>query len=257
MKYWNYDRIAGSYDETRMIPPQLIAFFIKEVQDYLESKFLIPPYNLLSIGIGTGRIESLLSSKKCQVFGVDIAKEMLKLLNLKSINPPCYPLIADGLSLPFSKVFQAILLIQIVHLIELYDEFFEQLANISKVFVVGSAYTETKSHPFYVKFFQILHENGWNITREDEPKSIDFEQYIRKFDVTVLKKVKTVKNSIANHQIYDGIVNKSFSSLWDVDQSIFEESLQQLDDFIIENKIKKDDVYLTTSKVSLNFIEFS
>ncbi len=257
MKYWNYDRIAQSYDETRVIPSQLIAFFIKEVQDYLESKYLSPPYNLLSIGIGTGRIESLLSSEKYQMFGVDIAKEMLKLLNLKSINPPCYPLIADGFSLPFSRIFQAILLIQIVHLIRHYDEFFEQLVNISKVFVVGSAYTETKLHPFYVKFFEILHENGWNITREDEPKSIGFERYIRKFDVTILEKTKIVENSIANLQIYDGIVKKSFSSLWDVDQSIFEVSLQQLDDFIKENKIKKDDVYLTTSKVSLNFIEFS
>ena len=172
MKYYNYDRLAEVYDETRSIPLELSSFFRHEIQNYLKNNLSPPPNRILSIGLGTGRVESLLSSKNCQLFGIDIASKMLKMLNNKKINPPCYTAQADGFSLPFSKSFHLILLIQVDHLISNIEKFFEELRKFSKILVVGNAYTETHEHPYYVKFLEFLKRNKWSKIKEDLPKSM-------------------------------------------------------------------------------------
>ncbi len=255
MKYWNYDRLADSYDETRVIPPQLSSYFVTEIQGYIDSRFPHPPFNMLSIGLGTGRIETLLSSKTHQLFGIDIAAEMLKQLQSKKTNPPCFLSQADGLALPFSRSFQVILLIQIIHLIKEYETFFEEIRDFCEVLVTGSAYTETKHHPIYSQFFEILHDNGWEAIKEDEPKYDDFDNYMQKFDFKIIKKNKSVDNSILNSHIYNGLINRSYSSLWDVEDDIFSKSILDLDLFINENNFDKNEFFKTKSNVYLTFYE--
>ncbi|MHA1198281.1 MAG: class I SAM-dependent methyltransferase [Candidatus Heimdallarchaeaceae archaeon] len=257
MRYWNYDRLAEVYDETRIIPLELFTFFKNEIQDYIRIHFSTPPYNLLSIGLGTGRIESLLSSKEYQLFGIDIAHEMLQKLNLKNLDSPCYITQADGLSLPFVKPFQVILLIQVIHLVSKYEDLFMELRNLCDVLVDGNAYTETHKHPVFTRFFEILQENGWHDAREDEPRTVDFSEYMQRFDLIITKKNKRIDSSIKNSHVYDGIKSRSFRSLWDVENSIFDKSLKELDDFIIENNIEKNDSYETKSSVNLTFYEMN
>ncbi|MCE7743330.1 MAG: class I SAM-dependent methyltransferase [Candidatus Heimdallarchaeota archaeon] len=257
MRYWNYDRLAEVYDETRIIPLELYAFFKNEIRDYIRARFSSPPFNLLSIGLGTGRIESLLSSKEYQLFGIDIAHDMLKKLSLKRLDPPCYTTQADGLTLPFVKQFKVILLIQVIHLVAKYENLFNELRNFCDVLIEGNAYTETHKHPIYIKFFEILQENGWHDIREDEPKTINFNEYMQRFDFIITKKNKRVNSSIKNSQVYEGIRSRSFRSLWEVENRIFDKSLTEIDNFIIENKIEKNDSYQTESSVNLTFYELN
>lgn len=256
MKYWNYDSLAKIYDETREIPSQLYVFFTNEITEYIRSSFS-PPFSLLSIGIGTGRIESLLSSKNFQLFGVDIAREMLGKLKSKRINPPIYPIQADGLVLPFSKSFHAILLIQIVHLIETIEEFVKEIKQFSSLLIVGNAYTETEEHPIYKEFFQILYENGWESLEVDEPKQVSFDKCIEKYKPKKTIRSLKLPNSIKHSQIYRGLRNRSFRSLFHIEDDIFNKSIHKLDLFISEKKINLDEVYETKSSVNLTFYDFS
>jgi len=255
MRYWNYDNLADSYDETRRVPNELTCFFKEEIHNFIESNF-DSPHTLLSIGLGTGRVESLLSSEKHQLFGVDIAREMLKKLNAKNINPPCYPIQADGFSLPFSKSFQAILLVQIIHLIPLIGEFITELQNYSDIIIVGDAYTETHNHPIYVKFLDILLENSKNNLEKDQPINLKFADIIGQLGAKSTNKTIRIDSSIPNSEIYNGIVKRSFRSMWEVKEETFKKSLEQLELFIKENGINLDDKFKTKSTVNLDFYEF-
>ncbi len=257
MKYHNYDRLAEVYDETRLIPLELSSFFKHEIQNYLKNNFFPPPNRILSIGLGTGRVESLLSSRNYQLFGIDIASKMLKMLNNKEINPPCYTAQADGFSLPFSKPFHIILLIQVIHLIDHIEKFFEEVRNFGQVLVVGNAYTETHEHPYYVKFLELLKKNGWSEIKEDVPKSVKFREFMSDHDFSVIEKKMSIESSLQNLQIYEGIKNRYFSSFWQVENNIFNQTMLDFDQFISDDNCKKSDVYQTRSNVNLTFYELN
>ena len=244
MKYWNYDKLAEIYDITRSVPLELSIFFTHEIHDFIKNKSFPPPYRLLSIGLGTGRIESLLSSKAYQLFGIDISSAMLMKLKQKNLNPPCYPIQADGFSLPFAKFFHILILLQVIHLISDHEKFFNEIQKYCQVFVIGEVYTETQKHPYYVKFLEFLRNNGMDKLRDDMPKSSEFNKLMDKF-------------SIQNLKIYEGIKKRHFSSFWEIENGIFDRSMADLNQFILENHIEKKDFFPTYSKAKLTFFEMN
>ena len=254
MKYWNYDRLAEVYDDTRLIPRNLNDFFVDEICKYLNNRFS-SPHGLLSVGLGTGRIESLLSSRHFQLFGVDISSKMLKKLDSKKINPPCYLTLADGFSLPFVKPFQMILLIHIVHLIDNWVNLLTEIKNLCKILVVGHAYTETHDHPYFKKFLDIMKKNGWNHTNDDRPEFLDFHEFMLQQGYSSLKREMQANCSITNSQIYQGIKNRYYRSFWNIDEEIFNKSISDLDAFIAKNMIVKNENYNTQAFVKLTFYE--
>ncbi|HYS72124.1 MAG TPA: methyltransferase domain-containing protein, partial [Thermoplasmata archaeon] len=67
----SFDRVADVYDETRGLPPRVLAKAISVLSQNLAGK------RVLEIGVGTGRYAVPLQKSGVRVIGVDIAPKMV------------------------------------------------------------------------------------------------------------------------------------------------------------------------------------
>src|SRR3990172_7379881 len=88
----SFDRVADVYDETRGLPPRVLAkaagFLAKELQGK----------RVLEIGVGTGRIAVPLQKSGINLVGIDIAPQMVAHGREKGLRSVVF---ADGARLPF------------------------------------------------------------------------------------------------------------------------------------------------------------
>ncbi len=254
MNFKNYDRVACVYDYTRKIPNQSVQFFKEKIYSYLQSRYNLTTYRILSIGAGTGRIESSLASSNHSLFGIDISQKMLSEFQKKEL-PTCYLVQADGLSLPFSKNFHLISAINFVHLIQDYRQFYNEVTNSTGSLLVGYAYTDTEYHPYYLKFRQLILENQREEQESDDTDLRDFHQFMEstgyKPEVCELK----TDEEIRNIDIVSSLQNRYFRSLWEIDNKIFEKTLHDFKEYLSTSKDVKGETYSTYSITKLFFYE--
>src|SRR6186713_487722 len=80
-----FDRAAEYYDETRGFPPgveQHAADLICRVGNLTNAS------RVLEIGVGTGRIALPLATRVRHIFGIDLARPMLRRLRSKQVSEP-------------------------------------------------------------------------------------------------------------------------------------------------------------------------
>lgn len=87
-----FDRVATIYDETRGIPPKVLARILGVLADQLHGK------RVLDIGVGTGRYAMPLQKSGVSVVGVDISRKMVDVGLAKGLRNT---VLADGARLPF------------------------------------------------------------------------------------------------------------------------------------------------------------
>ena len=256
MTYRSYDRVAEVYDYTRKIPVQSIQYFKDKIYSFLEEKFNLPNYAILSIGSGTGRIESSLSSKNHNLFGIDISLKMLKIFDNKIMPTPSFLAQADGLSLPFRKKFDLVTAVHFVHLITDYNLFYNEVTKISPALLIGYSYIETLKHPYYIAFNKLLSENKELILQNDDPKVQDFHQFMDKKGIFPTKYVSEVKTEIRNSDIIDSLRNRYFGSLWEIDDDIFNKTLEDFNQFHLNENNNYEEIFYTSALTELFFYEF-
>ncbi len=105
----SFDRIADVYDETRGLPPRVLAKTIGVLAEALEGK------RVLEVGVGTGRYAVPLQKSGIEVVGVDIAPRMVARGLAKGLRDVVF---GDGAHLPFrDETFDAATTNHVLHLV--------------------------------------------------------------------------------------------------------------------------------------------
>ena len=128
---------------------------------------------------------------------------------------------------------------------------------MSKLLVIGNAYTDAHLHPYYTKFREILVQNGWKECRNDVPTTIKFHDFMEQKGYNVIIKEKHMPTRISKNSIYESIKNRYFSSFWDIDHNLFSTSLAKFDLLIKENREKTENYFHTNSTVRLIFYDLN
>ncbi len=129
-----FDSIAPVYDETRTLDEGCFS----AVLDFLTEKYPPIKYNkLFEPGIGTGRIAIPLAKRGYSVTGVDISREMLKILAEKlSRRHPPLPVVfqkTDVTALPFADaVFDIAVAVHVFHLIRDWQKAMREVFRVLK-----------------------------------------------------------------------------------------------------------------------------
>ncbi|MEO8456879.1 MAG: class I SAM-dependent methyltransferase [Chloroflexota bacterium] len=113
----NFDRAAGFYDATRVLPGAAAGAITAELLRQIE---LAGADRLLEIGIGTGRMARPLMDAGVRVVGVDISREMMGrlLAQLPSAQAAPQLLLGDATALPLADAsFKAALMVHVFHLV--------------------------------------------------------------------------------------------------------------------------------------------
>jgi ubiquinone/menaquinone biosynthesis C-methylase UbiE len=252
MKYISFDRVADVYDYTRRVPPELIESMRNKIHNFLTNKFSDPPFRILSVGIGTGRVEGHLSSKNFELFGIDISNLMLLELKKKKITFKPNISMADANSLPFRDGFNLATLIHLIHLVPNYKLVLEEVLRISKTIVIGDLFLDLYSNPIYTKYIEIVKElegytRSWGVTRENYSNYLIERNYIQS---TEIDEIGVQQRNI---EVYDTIKNRQPSSLWDIPLNIHSKAMDILNSYLKKQSIHLENAYSTKAYLHLNY----
>lgn len=155
-----FDRIAGSYDETRGLRPEVSELVADRVEEAAG-----PAARLLEIGVGTGRVALPLHGRGREITGVDLSLPMLERYRAKAAAaglPPPPVLRADAGRLPFRDAcVDAVLEAHVLHLVPDWERVLDE---VQRVLVAGG---------------MLLHAGGGAYQRgSGSPR----DQVIRRFD---------------------------------------------------------------------------
>ncbi|MCE7748055.1 MAG: methyltransferase domain-containing protein [Candidatus Heimdallarchaeota archaeon] len=257
MNYKNYDQVASVYDFTRKIPNESIQFFKEKIYSFLDNKYSSSNYRILSIGVGTGRIESFITSPKHSLYGIDISTKMLQEFKKKDTSPPCYLIQADGLFLPFNKNFHLITAVHFVHLIKNYEQFISEISKSTSTLLIGNAFTNVLDHPYYLKFRDLLIENQWTEPRSDDTVVKDFQHFMTDKGFKPKMHVSKVAAEIKNLEIVDSLIKRYFTSMRDIDKEIFKNTVDDFQEYLLSSNEKISGLHSTYSITELFFYELN
>lgn len=250
MNYINFDRVAGVYDRTRAVPIEIIEILIQKINKKLQAAFGSPPYQILSLGIGSGRVERYLSSTNNHLFGVDISELMLKELKKKDVVESISILQADVCNLPFRGKFHLAIAIHVIHLIKNQKEFLSEIIRTSQMAIIGDVYTDAYQSKLYSSFLNILSTLGWT-KQESKLKNSYIATEMSKHGFEVEEFSETISTSQTHASIFESIKKRYFSWLWDVPEPIYKQAIKLLDFKIRNEETNLNDSYGTTSSVKL------
>jgi ubiquinone/menaquinone biosynthesis C-methylase UbiE len=256
MKHYNFDRVASTYDSSRKVPEELSVIFRMEIENYLEENFEEEIYQILSLGLGSGRIEHQLSKEHMQLFGVDISKLMLEQFKKKKETYLSFISIADASSLPFRGEFHLTIAIHVIHLIKRFQELANEIKRISKAFVAGGVYTDLYSHPIYESYLTCLQNLGWN--QESRGLSVvEFMENLQTEGYTIEERATSLPSYQISSEIYESIKDRCPSSLWNVPDSFHNRAIILLDEKIKNKEICFEEKYDALSHMRLYFVSFN
>jgi len=145
-----FDWASSFYDYTRAVPDDLINKTIKILQEKI---CFDSSSKVLEVGIGTGRIGIPISKKlNLNIVGIDISDKMLQKCLEKGLpTDNVHLVVADGLSLPFSKnQFEIILTCHVLHF---FPDAFQFIRNILPLLIQNGYYINLD---VYVDYSQTL-----------------------------------------------------------------------------------------------------
>ena len=250
MSLINFDRVAEVYDRTRAVPIETKDILIREINKKLQTTFGPPPYQILSLGIGSGRVERYLSSTNNHLFGIDISELMLQELKKKG-GVECISILqADACNLPFRGKFHLAITIHVIHLIKNQEEFLNEIIRTSQMAIFGDVYTDAYQSKLYSSFLNILSTLGW-IKQESKSKNSSIVSLMSKHGFVVEEFHEAINTSQTHASIFESLEKRYFSWLWDVPEPIYQQAIKLLKIKIRDEKINLDESYRTTSSVKL------
>ena len=250
MNYINFDRVAEVYDRTRAVPMEIIDILLREINKKLQTTFGPPPYQILSLGIGSGRVERYLSSTNNHLFGIDISELMLRELKKKSMVESISILQADACNLPFRGKFHLAIAIHVIHLIKNRKEFLNEIIRTSKMAIIGDVYTDAYQSKLYSSFLNILSKIGWT-KQESQSTNNYLITEMSKHGFVVEDFSKTIYTFQTHASIFESIKKRYFSWLWNVPEQIYQQAIKLLELKIRDEEIILNEPYKTTSSVNL------
>ncbi len=254
MNYTNFDRVAEVYDRTRAVPMETITILTREINNKLRTTFGSPPYQILSLGIGSGRVETYLSSPNNHLFGIDISELMLKELKKKNMVENISILQADACNLPFRGKFHLTIAVHVIHLIQYQEVFLNEIIRTSQMVIFGDVFTDAYQSKLYSYFLDILSTFGW-IKKESKSISNYIETTMINQGFEVEEFSETINDFQTHASIFESLQKRYFSWLWDVPEPIYQQAMKLLEQKIRDEDINLNESYGTTSSVNLQIFK--
>lgn len=215
-----FDRAAGYYDQTRGLPPDVLACVVRLLEDELGNK-----QPCLEIGVGTGRIALPLAEAGVQMAGIDVSRPMLDVLVTKGGGAPSFPVaIADATRLPFADdSVGSGLCVHVLHLIPAWRVALAELVRAIRA--GGVVLVDVGGDGRGV--FRELHErfaNEAGITADARPgasgaAAVDHELSTHGAVARPLPVVRALRRDKTYEQIIGDLEEGRFSNTWSVGES--------------------------------------
>ncbi len=171
-----FDRVAGAYDSTRGLSPEIMTRIIDSMQDVLSNCGTV-----LDVGVGTGRFACSLNEKGFRVVGADISVSMMLKAKQKGLKDLVR---ADARSLSFrDRAFDAVMIVHLLHLVDDWIEIVHEVGRVAGSLVISLVGT---SSGFRIRqaYLKLREEAGHPLKRFNEaeeglrkllpPKEIQF-----------------------------------------------------------------------------------
>ncbi len=132
----SFDRAAGFYDNTRILPEAVATHGIQAILDIAG-----PEASILDVGTGTGRVSVPLLSRGANLVGCDLSRKMMAVLRQKF--PAARLAEADASVLPFpSQHFDAVTTCHVMHLV---GPWRDALKEYRRVLKLGGVYINARN----------------------------------------------------------------------------------------------------------------
>jgi len=249
----SFDRAAEYYDETRGFPPGVADSVTGSLKSGLHSSDRI-----LELGIGTGRITIPLIAQKFKVTGIDISRGMMQRLRLNAAKSLVHPpdLIEGDINfLPFApNSFEIVLAVHVLHLTPTWQVVISEVIRLLTPrgsFIMGyeSHPDNTPYHLIRDQFDAILFSQGFESRRYVKR---DFEEVHQRLLLENAVREEWVAcewiSSQTPAQALERIESRKWSSTWNIPETIFRESIDQLRSWVGHTYPDKDLVHFIPTK---------
>jgi SAM-dependent methyltransferase len=208
----SFERAAGFYDSTRVLPPDAAAAQTRLLAESLAGA----PGPVLEIGIGTGRVALPLVAAGVPLVGVDLSPAMLARLRAK--DPAVPVVVGDATRLPVAdRTVGATLLAHVLHLVA---DWRMVVAEVERVLRPGGVLLATRGatqEGIGAQVQAVARDvAGWSLPegRLDDLTPLDEALAGRGADVAVLPEVPVNRDRSAAEMI-DALAANQFSWTWD------------------------------------------
>lgn len=202
----DFDRVADIYDETRGLPPRVLARIVGVLADELQGK------RVLEIGVGTGRFAVPLQKSGIDVIGTDIAPRMVAQGRAKGLRNVVF---ADGARLPFpSTSFDAVTTNHVLHLIPDWRDVLREIDRVCDG-TYFSVLQRATGERLGARYHDLARELGFDygiagFRERDLPESVPPR---RTFHAISFSETRSARDAIAS------LERREYSSLWDVPEA--------------------------------------
>lgn len=228
----SFDHAADVYDETRALPPEIVA---KQTEAVLAELRTAGAQHLLDIGIGTGRITRPLMERGVRVAGVDIAPKMMAKL-LEQLGPGHLPpdlMLGDATRLPLrDDSFRAVLMVHVLHLVSDWRRAIDEMRRVlapGGVFLHDVANYDIGPNPWrqsLAKRDELFAKYG--VTTRKRPSPEEIVDALRATGASLRNVVYATddERNVPQHLV-DRVRNRTDSWTWEVPQEIHAEFLAE------------------------------
>jgi ubiquinone/menaquinone biosynthesis C-methylase UbiE len=230
----SFEKIAPVYDATRRMSDAVCIEISREICAEAGNR---EGMLVADVGAGTGRFSVPLTVRGCRVVGVDVSREMLRVM-LSKVNRDFHcrlqPLVADARNLPFrSNCFDAALCFQVLHLIQ---EWHSAISEAQRTLVkrgllaVGESARKGLTAEIGDAYKEIRDKQGYPYVRPGARSIEEVLDFLRnkRFTVSSEPEKHTWIGRLTINSIIQGLEDKVYSGTWNVPQEAHREVILEL-----------------------------
>jgi SAM-dependent methyltransferase len=212
----SFDRVASIYDETRALSPKVMSHVLGVLVDELQGK------KILEVGVGTGRYAVPLQKSGIDIVGVDISQKMVERGLRKGLR---HVVLGDGARLPFTAhAFDMATTNHVLHLVPDWREVLLEIVRVTRDSYFSILEVAIQAATLQREYHDIARDAGYNWTapglhERELPKVLkpDMVMPVGPFD-----------DLIPANVLLEELEDRSFSSLWDVPETIHRRAMRTL-----------------------------
>lgn len=206
-----FNRFSSNYDNESFYRTRGTEFCSKIELEFIKTNLLnIKSKNVLDVGVGTGRISSILLKKGAKVIGIDASPKMIEQAKRKLHNSMKFIIYDIAKNLPFqNNTFSAIICIRVLKYIPTWRFVIKEfkrvikkdgtlIIEISNKFSIASLNIgDTKYflfNPF--EFEKVLKENGFKIEKHEAGLRLPFPLYGKINNNSIIKILTYMEKSL-------------------------------------------------------------
>ena len=236
----NYNQIAYKYDKSRDLKPEIIINLVGHLKKLMQN---LKDKTALEIGIGTGRFGLPLSKEFMKYTGIDISKNMLKILKKKKGNENRIEIFnMDGTTMIFNdSTFDILFAFSVLHLVEDWERLIYEIKRVTKkdgYFVFGRMeYLEDEESKIYEQLRHKIVRKSEDIGLSYKDQLVELERKFgsyKKYICGTIEERKKIKNIISNFE------KRTWSETWELTEKDMAKKIEEAKKFIVKNQYKSE-----------------